>query len=334
MSAYSAKALEFPMTIGVLIPTYKRSADLLRCLASLKLQEHAPDDVLLIVRASDVETRTALNGFVAEGLPLRVILTDVPGTVHAHNLGIDSCATDVLAMIDDDTEPQTQWLRVILDDFQKDPVLGGLGGRDRCFDKGSFNDAQEETVGKIQWFGRCIGNHHLGFGSIRECDLLKGANMSFRREALSRARCDTRLRGTGAQPNEDVSLTLAVKRQGWKIAYDPAALVYHYQGAREEVRHYSGQSAIQDAAAYKAFAYNEVIGIWDYLTPLRKAAFVLWSLFIGTRVCPGLVQAVRFTPTFGRTSWYRFLLAQKAKSEAVWDVLTGTGNQTSASGAS
>lgn len=328
MSRSSAKvgrtqAVKTPETIGVLIPTYKRSADLLRCLTALKTQEQPPADVMLIVRSDDTATQDALRDYPAEGLPIRILLATVAGTVYAHNLGIEHCITDVLAMIDDDTEPQPQWLRVILQDFKADPFLGGLGGRDRCQENGVWQDGRRDVVGKVQWFGRCIGNHHLGYGAIRECDILKGANMSYRAEALKVARCDPRLRGTGAQPNEDVSLALAVKCLGWKIAYDPAALLYHYAGVREEVRHYGSVSAVQDAEAYKNFAFNEVIGIWDYLSHSRRLAFTLWSFFVGTRVCPGLVQAVRFTPTLGAQSWYRFLLARQGKLAAVRLLLSG-----------
>lgn len=35
----------------------------------------------------------------------------------------------------------------------------------------------------VQWFGRVIGNHHLGTGGVREVDILKGVNMSFRQTA-------------------------------------------------------------------------------------------------------------------------------------------------------
>lgn len=308
-------------TIGVLIPTYKRAKDLLRCLEALKLQERLPDECLLVVRTDDQQTIDAMDGFDPGPLRIRRILTDVPGTVHAHNIAIDSCETDVLAMIDDDTEPQPQWARVILEHFQCDPSLGGLGGRDRCFEGEAFNDAKADTVGKLQWFGRAIGNHHLGYGDIRDVDVLKGANMSFRHEALEHARCDVRLRGRGAQPSEDVSLTLAVRRGGWKIAYDPAALVFHYQGARDEIRHYSGINKITDPQAFEDFSYNEVVSIWDSLTRPTKLIFIIWSLLIGTRVCPGIVQAIRFTPSLRGVAWYRFAVAMRGKGKAFGDLL-------------
>jgi GT2 family glycosyltransferase len=310
-----------PSTIGVLIPSYNRSRDLVRCLDALRGQERVPDDVMVIVRREDNETQSALSDYPQGVLPLRTIVVDVPGTVYAHNIGIDACKTDVLAMIDDDTAPHPQWLRIILERFQADARLGGLGGRDRCFDGKSFDEERASTVGKLLWFGRPIGNHHRGYGGLREVDLLKGANMSFRAAALEKARCDWRLRGKGAQPNEDVSLTLAVKRAGWKIAYDPAAVVDHFQAIREEKRHYGGISPIGDPEPFIDFAYNEVIGIWDFLSRPRKFAFVLWSILVGTGVCPGLVQAIRYTPRLGLQSWYRFVLAQTGKIAAIVDLV-------------
>jgi GT2 family glycosyltransferase len=318
----ASRVIAAPQTIGVLIPTYKRPLDLVRCLDALKVQELAPHDVIVIVRRQDQATQAALADYPRGSLPVRVVLVDKPGTVHAHNIGIAACITDVLAMIDDDTAPHPQWLRVILQDFIADPCLGGLGGRDRCFDGRSFDEAREPIVGKLQWFGRAIGNHHRGFGSIREVDLLKGANMSFRSAALRNARCDERLRGKGAQPSEDISLTLAVKRAGWKIAYDPQAVVDHYQGIREEERHYGGIVPIHDSTPFVDFAYNEVIGLWDSLSAARKAAFILWSFLVGTGVCPGFVQAIRFTPRLRAQSWHRFYLAQKGKLSAVFDLVT------------
>ena len=276
---------------------------------------------MLIVRCEDNETQNSLAGYDYGSLPIRIILVEVPGTVCAHNVGIEACVTDVLAMIDDDTAPQPQWLRIVLQDFRIDPQLGGLGGRDRCFNGDFFDEEKASTVGKLQWFGRAIGNHHRGCGAIREVDILKGANMSFRAAALEKARCDTRLRGKGSQPNEDISLTLAVKRAGWRIAYDPNAIVDHFQSARDEERHYGGIVQITDPVPFVDYAFNEVIGIWDSLSHMRKVAFILWSLLIGTGVCPGLVQALRFTPRLGGQSWYRFYLAQKGKLEAIASLL-------------
>ncbi len=308
------------VTASVLIPTYRRTSELRRCLNALLVQTRSPDELIITLRIDDDPTRQLIDEY-RNRFTIRVVLMHEPGLLAARNAGLASCSTDILCTIDDDTEPHRHWLEQVVNDFTDDPSLGGLGGRDFCFDGVVFDIGKAETVGKLQWFGRTIGNHHLGYGTIREVDLLKGANMSFRREAITTARCDVRLRGKGAQPSEDISLCVEVRRQGWKIAYDPQASVNHYPGRRDEARHYGGVAPVTDINGFRDFAYNEVIGLWGAFTPARKAAFMIWSLLIGTGVCPGLLQAVRFTPRLGLNSWKRFGVAQQGKWAAFFDLV-------------
>jgi cellulose synthase/poly-beta-1,6-N-acetylglucosamine synthase-like glycosyltransferase len=308
------------VTIGVLIASYKRPGILLSCLRSLTQQLRAADDVIVVVREDDAETSAMLEE-TAVALPLRIVRVTAPGTVAARNAGLEACRTDVLCILDDDTEPQVEWLERVLQRFVEDPALGGLGGRDRCFDGKAFDDRQEAVVGRIQWCGRMIGNHHLGYGAMREVDFLKGANMSFRAEAFARVRFDARLKGRGAQPREDTAFSVAVKAAGWKLAYDPAAVVDHYAAVRDEARHYVDVKALQDEESFRDFSYNDIVSIWPALNGVRRAAFVCWSVLVGTRVCPGLVQAVRFTPRLGGESWRRFVVAQQGKFMAFRELL-------------
>lgn len=304
----------------MLIATYRRADALKRCLEALAAQSRRPDEVLIIVRPEDTNTYEFLSHFSGSELPIRIVNVESPGAVAARNKGLDASRTDVVAIIDDDTVPRPDWLGQVFDHFVNDPELGGLGGRDRCFGNGVFQDGQEALVGKITWFGNVIGNHHLGFGRTREVDVLKGANMSFRAEAFAAVRFDTRLKGTGAQPSEDGTFTVAVKNQGWKIAYDPAAVLEHFPAERSEARQYVGVAAVTDTKPYWNFCYNQVLMVWYALTPLQRVAFLFWSSLIGTGVFPGLVQAFRFTPTLGRQSWRRFFVAQSAKCRAFLDL--------------
>lgn len=309
------------MTASVLICTYNRVENLRRCLDALALQDCKPDEVIITVRNDDPATRNFVQDYQTL-FPIVTIDMETPGLIAARNAGIAYCTNDVLCMIDDDTEPHTHWLSQIVRDFIADPLLGALGGRDYCFDGVVFDIGRADVVGKLQWFGRTIGNHHLGHGLIRSVDLLKGANMSFRRKAIETARCDIRLRGKGAQPSEDISLCVAVANQGWTIAYDPRASVSHYLGSRTEARHYGGVAPVTDVVGFRDFAYNEVVGLWGAFTPLQRLAFIMWSSFVGTGVCPGLLQAFRFTPSLKTNSWKRFMLAQQGKWQAFLDMLS------------
>jgi cellulose synthase/poly-beta-1,6-N-acetylglucosamine synthase-like glycosyltransferase len=311
---------EIPRTIGVLIASYRRPQELLRCLAALKRQILPADDIILVLREGDTDTMSKVSDPGLQ-LPIRVITVSVPGVVAARNAGLEACQTDIVAVTDDDTCPHADWLSRIMENFRNDPALGGLGGRDRCFDGTGFDDRQEPIVGKIQWFGRIIGNHHLGFGNIREVDVLKGCNMSYRAKAVADIRFDSQLKGSGAQPSEDFCFSVEVKSRGWKLAYDPLVVVDHYPSPRAEARHYVGVARLSDEGAFRDFAYNQTRSIWNALSPFRRLVFFVWSSLIGTGIFPGLIQAIRFTPKLGLHSWRRFVIAQHGKVDAFRDLI-------------
>src|SRR3569833_3273971 len=117
-------------SIGVQVCSYKRPADLKRCLEGLKAQTRPPDDVIVVRRDTDDATREFLDSRPDDGLPVRVQIVSKPGIVAARNTGHDACQTNVLTSIDDDDEPQPEWRARMERHFLADPAVGGGGGRD------------------------------------------------------------------------------------------------------------------------------------------------------------------------------------------------------------
>jgi GT2 family glycosyltransferase len=298
------------LAISVAICTYQRPSDLARCLEALKRQERLPDEVLVVVRDTDAATLSLLGAFDWGGVPGRWVNVAKPGLVAARNVALANYRGDIVAFTDDDAVPYPDWLEKIELHFDADRELGGLGGKDRCHNGSGFDDQQARVVGKLQWFGRTIGEHHHGVGAPRGVDFLKGANMSYRQAALVGLRFDDRLRGLSC-PCEDLAFSLSVARRGWKLIYDPAVLVDHYPGVTAEIRHYAIVSAVPDTGGLINFGFNQMVTLWDELSPHRRVVYVIWSALVGTRVSPGLLQAIRFTPTLGKLSWKRFLSIQR-----------------------
>ena len=118
--------------VSVIVPTYRRTADLARCLAALDAQERRPDEVIVIARHDDHATLDWLRTREANRPDPRryVVLVHKPGVVAAYNLGIESACGDVLCFTDDDAAPHSDWVARIARAFQGDPGLGGLGGVD------------------------------------------------------------------------------------------------------------------------------------------------------------------------------------------------------------
>ncbi|MFP3557178.1 glycosyltransferase [Paraburkholderia sp. SIMBA_049] len=277
------------MKITVLVPTYRREEDLVRCLRALRMQERGCDEVVVVARSDDEATLACLkNPEVVGGLPLNVALSQVPGQVAALNCGLDAATGDVIAITDDDAAPRPDWVRRIETAFSADPRLGGLGGRDWMHLKGSAVYGERPIVGKIARSGKVIGNHHLGAGEAREVDVLKGANMSYRRDAIRNIRFDTRLRGSGAQVHNDMAFSMSVKSAGWKLIYDPQVAVDHFPAERfdEDRRDAPSMVAVCNAA------YNLHLTLRDHLSPLHRGVAWWWYALIGTRVYPGVAHVL------------------------------------------
>jgi len=275
--------------ISVLVPTFRRTAHLRRCLSALAAQERLPDEVVLVTRAEDAETQALQIGESFPPLKLRWLEVSEPGTVAAENAALATATGDVLAFTDDDASPRVDWLRRIEAHFLADPTLGGLGGRDWMYKDGQLVSGSRRVVNRVQWFGRIIGYNHLGRGAARGVDVLKGVNMSFRRQAIGAIRFDHRLRGHGAQHHLDHSFAMAVKRSGWKLIYDPAVAVDHYLAPTFD----EDQRGAFSAEALRNRVHNETLGMLDHLPPRRHALFLGYAISVGTWAAPGLAQWVR-----------------------------------------
>ncbi|MCX4146319.1 glycosyltransferase [Paraburkholderia madseniana] len=278
------------LKVSVIVPTYRRTADLARCLAALDAQERRADEVIVIARHDDYATLDWLRTREANRPDPRrwIVLVHKPGVVAAYNLGIDSASGDVLCFTDDDAAPHSDWITRIVRAFESDPALGGLGGRDIVHERNGILQGQKLRVGIVRWYGRTIGNHHIGHGSAREVQVLKGVNMAFRREAIGTLRFDARLRGTGAQVHCEMAFSLDVERRGWTLIYDPTLLVEHFPAQRSDE---DQRFTFNDAAFYNA-SFNLRLIMCEYLTPPGRWAFVVYSTLIGDRADPGFLRAL------------------------------------------
>ncbi|WP_061167341.1 glycosyltransferase family 2 protein [Caballeronia hypogeia] len=278
------------MKVSVVVPTYRRPADLKRCLAALRVQTRCPDEVLVIARPEDDATarRLAIELKSANGFVLRVIDTGAGGQVAALNRGLESAAGDIIAITDDDAAPRPDWIERIAHAFEANDRLGAIGGRDWVHEKGRVLDGSRHEIGVIRKSGRVVGNHHLGVGPARAVRMLKGANMSYRRAAIASLRFDTRLRGAGAQVHNDMAFSMSVRRAGWTVIYDPLIAVDHFPAERfdDDRRDAQTLGALTDAA------YNFHLILSEELESFDREIAWLWHALIGTRVYPGVLHAL------------------------------------------
>lgn len=287
------------MKVSVIVPSYRRIADLERCLAALAAQQRPADEIVVVARRTDEPTLAWLGApatlgtsgtarLLACGAALRVAIVDEPGVVAAYNRGLDTATGDILCFTDDDAAPHPDWVARIVRAFEASPRLGGIGGRDIVHENGAILQGRKSAVGLVSWYGRAVGNHHIGHGPPRHVQVLKAVNMAFRRAAVTGVRFDPRLRGSGAQVHCEMAFSLEVWRRNWTLVYDPDLRVEHYPSARSDE---DGRNVFSDIAFFNA-TFNLRLIMCEHLPPLQRWVFVAYSMLIGTRADPGFARAL------------------------------------------
>jgi cellulose synthase/poly-beta-1,6-N-acetylglucosamine synthase-like glycosyltransferase len=294
-------------TISVIVPSYRRPDDLRLCLDALCEQARNPDEVIVVVREDDLDTRRVAEDFVNE-LPLQIIDVTKPGLVPALNAGLSAAQGTVIAFTDDDASPRVDWLERLSAHYSSDPTIGGVGGRDAVV--GNTDPGVDSSrVGRVQWTGRCTAGHHRGMGPARCVDVLKGVNMSFTAEALAGLKFDESLRGSGAGVHCDLAISLDVRHKGWLLMYDPALVVDH----RAVDRTPGDEREQQSELSVSNNSYNETRILLRYLTGWHRPAFVVWGFLAGTHASPGLAQLFRRN----RQSTRFVIAAMRGRADAI-----------------
>lgn len=229
--------------ISVVVCTRDRPAELARCLGSLRRLDGPAHEVLVIDNAPrDDAARQAVAA-----TPFRYVREEAPGLDRARNRGIAEARHDLIAFTDDDVEVDPGWLGALAAAFA-DPRVAGVTGR-------VLPAAQETPAQRLfQQYGNGMdkGDRPRVFdgAALRPAELLRaqdvgvGANMAFRRSALEAAGgFDPALdAGTPAAGAGDLDLFHRLLRAGFRLRYEPAAIVRHHhrrdlEGLRRQIRH-------------------------------------------------------------------------------------------------
>jgi GT2 family glycosyltransferase len=265
-------------TVSIVVPSYRRPDRLARSLAALERQSRRADEVIVVCRREDSETYATAGATAG----VRRVEVDTPGVLAAMRSGACAASGAFIGFVDDDAEPHERWLDGVLRHLD-DPTVGAVGGRDIVEHRPEH--APTSDVGRLTANGKLIGNHHLGAGPMRDVDVLKAANMVFRRSALA---LPDGLRGEGAQVHFEVATSLWAARHGWRLVYDPSLEVNHFAGPRFDDDSRGTTSARATANA----AFNLTICLGTLRPELRRRRLA-YGILIGDKGAPGLLRAAR-----------------------------------------
>jgi glycosyltransferase involved in cell wall biosynthesis len=269
--------------IAVVVPTFSRPEHLLRCLRALERQTVEPAEVIVAGRDHDDATRAAVAELAGDRIRYLTVRFGAP-QLAAMNAGVEAADAQIVAFTDDDAEPRPDWLARLEAHFA-DPAVGAVGGPDLVHLSGGVLEGSESRVGVVTWYGRTVGNHHLGVGAARPVDFLKGVNLSVRRALWD---VDPRLQGEGIQMHWEMDLCLGIRRRGHRVVYDPAIVVDHHPAPRATT---ADTRWPRTARAVWSEAHNETLVLLNRTTGIRRLLALPYALLVGTAAAPGVLRA-------------------------------------------
>lgn len=298
--------------MSVIVPSYRRPHLLTACLQGLAEQARPAWEVVVVRRRDDLETAE-----VVRTSPVAVVeaLVEVPGVLAAMEAGVVASTGDVVAFTDDDAVPRPDWVGGLARHYAA-PDVGGVGGRDVTQPRPLGEQTlPSSAVGRVTAWGRHLGFHHVGEGPPVDVDVLKGVNMSFRREAYA---VPVGLLGDGAQVHHELASSLWARSRGWRLVYDPAVVVDHFHGPRFD----KDQRQRPAAVAVRNEAYNLVMSLVSQRPAmlLRRAAF---GLLVGDRATPGIVRVLAGAALRQQDVLRKALPSLAGQLRALLDVLRG-----------
>ncbi|MCY3833441.1 MAG: glycosyltransferase family 2 protein [Chloroflexi bacterium] len=217
-----------PVRFSVVIPNWNGERFLATCLGSLRAQTVDNIEVILVDNASSDGSRALVESKFPE---VRLIeLEENCGFTGACNIGLDAARGEVVALLNNDTEVDSAWVDWVLKAFDQHAEAGIVASkmllfdrRDRFHTAGDYFTTEGRAGNRGAWeLDR--GQYDVGEYVFSAC----GGSAVYRRSMLD---------DIGALDNdfffllEDIDLAWRAQLAGYKVWYEPRAVVFHHLSA-------------------------------------------------------------------------------------------------------
>ena len=167
-------------SISVVIPVFNDATMLQVCLVALAAQTRSADETIVVDNASTDNASTDNSAEVARASGARVISEPVHGILAATTAGFDAATGNILARLDADSIPPTDWLERV------ERTLSGAWPLSAVTGPGDFYGAKP----LVCWLGRVvyIGGYFTFIGLFLGHPPLFGLNMAIESDIWARIR--------------------------------------------------------------------------------------------------------------------------------------------------
>lgn len=213
----------FPL-VSVVIPTWNGRHHLEACLPALFRQTYTPFEVIVVDNGSNDGT---LAWLAREWPTVRVVaLRRNYGVARAFNEGVRAARGAFIALLNNDTEPEPNWLAALVEALHRHPEAGMAASKIKLWD----DRRRLHAAGDYYTRGGRPGNRGVWEEDDGRYDAEDevfgpcGAAAMYRRELFDDVGLFDECFGSYL---EDVDLAWRAQRAGWRCVYVPHAVVYH-----------------------------------------------------------------------------------------------------------
>jgi glycosyltransferase involved in cell wall biosynthesis len=197
------------LRVSVVIPALNDAVMLDQCLTALAVQSRPADEIVVVDNGSTDDTADVARRFGA-----RVVPEPLRGIFPATAAGFDAATGDLLARLDADSVPPTDWIERIVDAFDENPALDLLSGPGDFYGSNRVVHwlAENLYIGGYIWFVGALLGHAPLFGS----------NLALRSSAWRRLR--TEVHRDLREIHDDLDLAIHVAPD-MGVRFDPTLRV-------------------------------------------------------------------------------------------------------------
>lgn len=207
--------------VCVIVPA-KGSADKIdKCVESILNTGCQHPDIIIVDDGIDTSALGKLGRFTNK---IMVLKNDSCGPSHARNMAAQNTDAEFIAFTDSDCVVDGNWLNELMMGFRKFPEIAACGGAQRIPEDASpFEKSVFLFMKKCGFI--CDYTRAERDSIIREVNHNPSCNVMYRREIF--------LREKGfleeLWPGEDVEFDYRLKKKGYKLVFNPKAIIYHYR---------------------------------------------------------------------------------------------------------
>lgn len=244
--------LRFPLyekpLVSVIIPVYGQCAVTVRCLESIvQNMPKASFEIIVMNDCSPDNSKKILEKI--EGIRLISNAKNL-GFIRSCNAGAKEARGKYLYFLNNDVEVTSDWMDALLRTFENFPKVGLVGS------KLVYPDGKLQEAGGIVWkdgsawnFGRGQNPMLPRYNYVRETDYCSGASIMLPKKLFEEiGNFDERYIPAYY---EDSDLCFEVRKKGYRVMYQPASMIIHYEGVSNGTDVSGGVKAYQVKNAKK-----------------------------------------------------------------------------------